>query len=607
MARSPVRPRLEDPAMDPSSVIAGGGGHFSCAEGYSIGYRAALPAANIALGSSESAGLARRERLPSGQFRSRTLAMEEAMQSGLKLSLAAGAALLFLQAPVHAQGTSAISGQVTSEAEGAMEGVVVTARKADAKFAVSVVTDAQGHFSFPANRLEPGPYALTIRAIGYDLNGKASADVAAEKTATVDLKLAKTKKIAAQLNNAEWMASIPGTEEQKSFLLNCVGCHTLERVVRSSHDPDSWTQVIHRMMGYAAVSQPIKPQRLVDPERAGTPEQYRRAADYLATINLSDTQSWEYSLKTMPRAKGQSTRVIITEYDLARPTTEPHDIVVKDGAVWYTDFGEPFITKFEPKTMKITEYPVKIFKPNHPVGLLDLGVDQKGTFWFDTMYQASLANLDPKTGDIKYYPLAEEFNNAGVQMNFVGLRHDVDGKVWTKNVPTGEVFRLDLATQKWERFEPLKQLSNGKRNTIYQLISDSQNNAWVAEFVNGYLGKIDAKTTKVTWYQLPTANARARRMRIDDQDRIWVTEYRANKVAMFDTREEKFVEYPLPPHTYPYRSAVDKNGEIWTGGMHTDRIVRFDPKTGQTTEYPLPRTTNIRSVWIDDTTTPPTF
>ena len=60
----------------------------------------------------------------------------------------------------------------------------------------------------------------------------------------------------------------------------------------------------------------------------------------------------------MPRAKGQSTRVIITEYDLARPTTEPHDIVVKDGAVWYTDFGEPFITKFEPKTMKITEYPL---------------------------------------------------------------------------------------------------------------------------------------------------------------------------------------------------------------------------------------------------------
>ena len=47
--------------------------------------------------------------------------------------------------------------------------------------------------------------------------------------------------------------------------------------------------------------------------------------------------------------------------------------------------------------------------------------------------------------------------------------------------------------------------------------------------------------------------------------------------------------------------------EIWTGGMHTDRAVRYDPKTNRTVEYPLPRTTNIRSVWLDETTSPPTF
>jgi streptogramin lyase len=528
------------------------------------------------------------------------------------LSLTAGAAVLLFQLSPHsasAQGTaaSAITGQVTSEAEGAMEGVVVTAKKAGAKLSISVVTDAQGRYSFPADRLEPGQYALTIRAVGYELATKPTADLAGEKTVTTDLKLAQTKRLPSQLSNAEWMASIPGTEEQKSYLLNCVGCHTLERIVRSNHDAEEWTHVITRMMGYAAVSQPIKPQRLADPERAGTPDQYKKAGEYLATINLSATPTWAYPLKTMPRPVGRATRVIITEYDMMRPTTEPHDIVVKDGEIWYTDFGENYIGRFDPKTLKITEYPTKEHKPGFPSGNLDLGVDAKGTLWFDQMYQGALGNLDPKTGQIKYYPLAEEFNDFRVQMNFVGLRHDVDGKVWTKNVPTGDVFRVDLATGKWERFQPLKELANGKRNTIYQLISDSQNNAWVAEFVNGYLGKIDAKSTKVTWYPLPTQNARARRMRIDDQDRIWLTEYRGNKVALFDTKTEKFTEYPLPPHTYPYRSAVDKNGEIWTGGMHTDRAVRFDPSTGQTIEYPLPRTTNIRSVWMDDTTTPVTF
>jgi streptogramin lyase len=529
------------------------------------------------------------------------------MKSRLMLSLLAGTALMLLQASPLSAADAALSGVVSSDAEGAMEGVVVTARKADAKFSVSVVSDAQGRYSFPANRLEPGQYAITIRATGYDLPGKPTADVAAGKTATVDLKLPKTKRLASQLTNAEWMASMPGTEEQKAPLLNCVGCHTLERVVRSSHDAEQWTHVVHRMLGYAAVSQPIKPQRLPDPERAGTPAQYAKFGEYLATINLSESPTWEYSLKVTARPKGQATRVIVTEYDMLRPTTEPHDIVVKDGEVWYTDFGENYITRFDPKTLKITEYPTKEHKPGFPSGNLDLGVDTKGTFWFDQMYQGALGNLDPRTGEIKYYPLAAEFNNTGVQMNFVGLRHDIDGKVWTKNVPTGDVFRVDLATGKWERFQPLKALANGKRNTIYQLISDSKNNAWVAEFVNGYLGRIDAQTTQVTWYPLPTQNARARRMRIDDQDRIWVTEYRGNKVAMFDPKTEKFTEYPLPPYTFPYRSAVDKNGEIWTGGMHTDRVVRYDPKTSRTVEYPLPRNTNIRSVWMDDTANPPTF
>ena len=536
------------------------------------------------------------------------------MQSRFMLSLAAGTAVLLctaapnlLLAQAQAQAPSAIAGQVTSQAEGAMEGVVVTAKKPGGKISVSVMTDAQGRYSFPADRLEPGQYVLTIRAVGYDLNGKSTADVMPRKTATVDLKLDKTKNLSHQLSNAEWMMSFPGSEEQKSFLLNCVGCHTLERIARSTHDADEWTQVIHRMLGYAAVSQPIKPQRLKDPERAGRPEQYRRPAEYLATINLSAQTTWQYPLKTLPRLKGEATRVIVTEYDLPRPTTEPHDVVVDaQGMIWYSDFGEPYISKFDPKTLKLTEYPIKEFKEGFPVGNLDLELDHKGTFWFDTMYQAALGNLDPKTGDIKYYPLAKEFDNFGVQMNFVGLHHEVDGKVWTKNVPTGDVFRVDLNSGNWERFQPLKELANGKRNSIYQIIADSKNNLWMAEFQNGYLGKLDAKTLKVTWYQVPTANARSRRMRVDDHDRIWLTEYRGNKVAMFDPASEKFTEYPLPPYTFPYRAAVDKNGEIWAGGMHTDHIARVDTKTGKSIEYQLPAETNMRSIWVDDSTTPVT-
>ena len=85
----------------------------------------------------------------------------------------------------------------------------------------------------PAGRLEPGQYTLRIRAIGYDLDNHKSIEVAAQKTTTADLKLRKTEDLAAQMSNAEWINSIPGNDPRKGVLLNCVGCHTLERVMRS--------------------------------------------------------------------------------------------------------------------------------------------------------------------------------------------------------------------------------------------------------------------------------------------------------------------------------------------------------------------------------------
>ncbi len=532
------------------------------------------------------------------------------MKSPYILGLATAlAVVLSTPAMLHADQTpAALTGQISSDAEGAMEGVVVTAHKDGSTISTSVITDAQGRYAFPENRLEPGHYTIAIRAVGYDLASPAATDVVGETTSKVDLKLNKTKNLSAQLTNAEWMMSIPGTEEQKSALLNCTSCHTMERIVRSTHNADEWTQVISRMMGYGAVSQPVKPQPMLDRSRAGTPEQYRKVAEYLATINLSATDHWAYELKTLPRPTGRSTHVITTEYTVGRPTTEPHDILVdKDGNVWYSDFGEMFIGKFDPRTLKLTEYPIKQFKPDAPTGLLSIEFDTTGKIWFDTMYQGALGCLDPATGEIKYYPLDAKWNDERVQLNFTGLHYEVDGKVWTKSVGTTDIFRVELATGNWEKFHPTDQLPGVPHAGIYQVMADSKNNLWMAEFTEGHLGRIDAKTGEVTWYATPTPHARDRRMEIDDQDRVLVTEYRTSKVAMFDPKTERFTEYSLPEYTFPYRANFDKNGELWASTMSTDRVVRMNTKTGETEQYLMPSDTNMRTVFVDNSTTPVTF
>src|SRR5262245_34796623 len=77
------------------------------------------------------------------------------------------------------QGGTALTGVVSSSAEGKMEGVLVTARRDGANFDVTVVSDAQGTYSFPRSHIAPGKYAVKIRAIGYDLADPGVADVTA--------------------------------------------------------------------------------------------------------------------------------------------------------------------------------------------------------------------------------------------------------------------------------------------------------------------------------------------------------------------------------------------------------------------------------------------
>ena len=509
----------------------------------------------------------------------------------------------------ESSGLAAISGVITSQEEGPMEGVVVSAKKDGSIVTVSVISDNKGHYSFPANRLEPGHYTLKTRAVGYMLDGAGAADVAAQKSVTEDLKLKKTKNIVPQMTNAEWISSVPGTDEQKTFLLNCVSCHTLERIVRSTHDADEFTQVIYRMMGYAQVSQPLKPQRRMEANRGGSPEQYRKQAEYLATINLSSVSQWEYPLKTLARPAGKATHVIVTEYELPRPTIEPHDVIVDEhGIVWYTDFGEQFIGRLDTKTNTLKEYPVPELKPGYPQGLLDIEEDKSGDMWVGMMYQGALAKFSPKTEKLQTFALPPEFNDNAAQPNMLGMRYDVDGKIWTDSAGHYDIFRLDVKTGSYERFEPMKHLPDDRQGSIYGIDSDSHNNLYFTDFATDYIGRIDAKTGDTSWFQTPTPKSRPRRIRTAPNDAVYFGEYQGNRIGMLDPETKKITEWPLSiPWSGPYYVTWDKAGNLYTGGMTTDRLSKIDPKTGQDTEYLMPRDTNMRRVFADDTTTPATI
>jgi streptogramin lyase len=540
--------------------------------------------------------------------------MRKKILVAMAIAMTAVSSFFVISSRVSADSSPAVAlhGQVSSDKEGPMEGVVVGAKKEGSTITVDIFSDEKGNYAFPAARLEPGHYALKIRAAGYDLDGLKAVDIAAGKATKANIKLKPTKNLAAQLTDAEWVMSATGSDEQKKFLLNCNSCHTIERIMRSNHSADEFVQIFQRMSLYAPGSSPLRPQMTVGGSQRENTRGFdpKAIANWLASVNLSSSETWDYQLKTLPRPKGKATRAIITEYDLPRPLAMPHDVVVdSSGTAWYSDFGEQFIGKVDPKTGKATEFPIPVLKKGFPLGTLDLQLDKDENLWVSLMYQGGIAKFDRKTEKFQIYKLPDEFQKDHTQESMVSASSShVDGKIWTNNQDDHSIFRLDVATGKFENLGAFEIPGQKRTISAYGIPADLDNNIYMLEFSSSYIGKINAKTKEFKVYQTVTPNSRPRRGKIDAQNRLWFAEYGANGIGMLDPKTEKIHEWVLPtPWSAPYHVTPDKNGEVWAGSMWTDRVTRLNPKTGEFTDYLLPRETNIRRVFVDNSTTPVTF
>jgi len=371
------------------------------------------------------------------------------------------------------------------------------------------------------------------------------------------------------------------------------------------------------MQGYVNQSIPQHPQlrkaeRLMEERGDQRVQVYRSTAEYLSTVNLGEGTKWNYELKTFPRPSGRATKVVYTEYDLPRETISPHDVIVDaQGIAWYSSFGEQNLGRLDPKTGAVREFPIPVVKPGFPTGLLGLRADRDGNLWLGNMYQAQIARFDRKTQKFTYWQLPKEQNIDAAQVNMVSPQSaQVDGKVWSQNNGFAGVHRLDIKTGQIETWEPFKSAPKVEPHNIYDVVPDSQNNAWFTDFRWRHIGRIDAKTGDIRIYEIPTEKqvVAPRRGQMDAQDRFWFAQYRGDKIAMLDTKSGEFKQWAVGPKwSAPYDVAIDRNEEAWTGSMVSDQVTRLNTRTGEAVNYLLPRTTNIRRVFVDNSTTPVTF
>jgi streptogramin lyase len=227
------------------------------------------------------------------------------------------------------------------------------------------------------------------------------------------------------------------------------------------------------------------------------------------------------------------------------------------------------------------------------------------------MHQGGILKFDPRTKAMQTWPIPAQSQDNSTQQAFLTVPSPADGKVWIKDSARRTFYRFDPTTGAFESFGPIV-ATDGHTISAYGLNADSQDNAYGLDFSGrvgqNYIAEVDAKTGAFINYPTPTHDSRPRRGRFDAQDRYWFAEYDGNSVGMFDARTKAMREWPMSdPFMFPYDAVADRTGAVWTGSKFDDRVVRLDPKTGKMVWYLLPRSTNIRRVFVDNSTNPVTF
>jgi virginiamycin B lyase len=539
-----------------------------------------------------------------------------------RLCLGAIASMGLLALPIGAShpamaqthGPAALAGTVSSPEEGKMEGVVVNAKRPGSTIMVSVSTNAQGQYSFPQDRLAPGAYDITMRAVGYTLKPTV-ATIQSGGSAQLDLELAKAAPdvLALQLSNSELLQSAPGTPAQKMALLRCFDCHGLQRPFFSKDNASDMAFTVQRMSAHSSNASPNFPFFNQNASETLSRPPNKAEADlgaYIASINLSSGEAWPFKVKTQPRPTGKSTQAIITTYDLP-DAAAPHDTLLdKAGNVWFSDFQHQRISKLDPKTGEVTHYPVPVSKPGFPTGGIMITMDKDGHVWEGMMGQAQIAELDPKTGQVSVY-LAPDWNKGDTRVTMIdGLHSSVDGKLWTKTNGgpdpghANKLYQFDLATKQFSEVMP----PAGKRDIAgYGLVTDLDNNVYSLDNnpTQRQIWRTSAKTGETTYIDLLAGVGGARRGHIDSQNRLWFSQFHANRYAMFDPKSGKVTAWDVPvSYAGAYDVQFDEAKYAWGADMSTDLVQRLNVETGEWSSYLLPTSINTRHIDVQKSSDP---
>ncbi len=284
-------------------------------------------------------------------------------------------------------------------------------------------------------------------------------------------------------------------------------------------------------------------------------------------IETPSTSTQAFSLQTYPVPAG----------------SRPHDVApANDGGVWYAAQGRAALGWLDPETGEVREIPLG--EGSSPHGVI---VGPGGDAWVTDGGLNAIVRVDAETDAVSVFPLPAERPNA----NLNTAAFDGRGRIWFTG-QNGIYGFLDPGTDEMLVFDA------PRGPGPYGIAATPDGDIYYASLAGSYVGKVDLESGVATVLEPPTPGQGARRVWSDSSGRIWVSEWNAGQVALYDPGTGVWQEWPLPgPGPQAYAVYVDDRDLVWLSDFGGNKLVRFDPESEEFTSFELPSTpSNVRQI-----------
>jgi streptogramin lyase/mono/diheme cytochrome c family protein len=505
------------------------------------------------------------------------------------------------QWPVPSGLTGGATGVVRIKSGDSPEGVGVQLI-APSGVRTTVYTDAAGKFEFP--RMQAGSYTLRIatpvpfkpyRRDSVSIEGTTRLpDIVLERVAESD-SLPASPELESQLSGAEILWNLPGTAEEKAMLQkNCSGCHSWQQIFRSRYDEHGWRLIVDRMMHFSGTAIAVRNRAMSDPDPEAA-----LLVKFLTRVRGPESQ--DASLRVFPRPRGQSTRVVVTEYELPQQLLALHDAALDArGNVWFTSHKTRYVGKMDPQTGIFTEYTLPLTPGSMP-GTHHQVVDRNGIVWISENWAHQLNRLDPKTGDVKQVRI--ESKTPINAPSFGNFTLDAQGFVW--DARARQIVKMDPDSGKVLRSWPLQADMSYDNAISYdqRYWGGSGPSQW-----GNTVEMLEIETGKILNFNSGSHMMTAKRGGFDPFGNTWWGGADGALIEL-NAKAARIEEHwpPIAPHPYTdfYEAMPDSNGEVWAGVLHGRQMLRYNPKTDHWLVYQMPEPYAYDRRTVIDTSTKP--